>query len=190
MPWKASTVMEERLRFVGRLLDGESMSDVCWEFGISRKTGYKIYSRYREHGLFALTDRSRRPVRYANQLPQQVESLIVTLRNRRYRLSITSTQVLPGRRTGTRDATALAERLPRYVTSKAGFEPAFPMVRSIRNLHQRSLSRQMRQSKIAKLVLSRRSQRRAAIANPSWFALRSVSGSRLVPSSRPRASDA
>jgi transposase len=58
MPWKASTVMEERLRFVGRLLDGESMSDVCREFGISRKTGYKIYSRYREHGLFALTDRS------------------------------------------------------------------------------------------------------------------------------------
>src|SRR5215475_5163566 len=50
------------------------------EFGISRKTGYKIYSRYREHGLFALTDRSRRPVRYANQLPQQVESLIVNLK--------------------------------------------------------------------------------------------------------------
>ena len=37
------------------------------EFGISRKTGYKIYSRYREHGLFALSDGSRRPVRYANQ---------------------------------------------------------------------------------------------------------------------------
>jgi transposase len=58
MPRKASSVMEERLRFVGRLLDGESMSDVCREFGISRKTGYKIYSRYREHGLFALTDRT------------------------------------------------------------------------------------------------------------------------------------
>src|SRR5215475_14634852 len=80
MPWKAGSVMEERLRFVGRLLDGESMSDVCREFGISRKTGYKIYSRYREHGLVALTDRSRRPVRYANQLPQQVESLIVNLK--------------------------------------------------------------------------------------------------------------
>ena len=80
MPWKASSVMDERLRFVNRLIDGESMSDVCREFGISRKTGYKIYSRYREHGLFALTDRSRRPVRYANQLPQQVESLIVTLK--------------------------------------------------------------------------------------------------------------
>src|SRR5262252_4857258 len=104
---------------------------------------------------------------------------------------MTSTQVLPGRRTGTRDATALAGPLPRYVTSKAGFEPAFPMARSIRNLHhQRSLSREMRQSKIEKQILSRRSQRRAAIANPSWFALPSVSGLRLVPSDRPRASGA
>ena len=72
--------MEERLRFVARLLDGESMTEVCREFGISRKTGYKIFDRYKEHGLAALTDRSRRPVRYANQLPVQVETLIVRLK--------------------------------------------------------------------------------------------------------------
>ncbi|MEA2903082.1 MAG: hypothetical protein QOI12_469 [Alphaproteobacteria bacterium] len=80
MPWKASSVMEERLRFVARLLDGEAMTDMCREFGISRKTGYKIFDRYREHGLEALSDRSRRPVRYANQLPQPIESLIVRLK--------------------------------------------------------------------------------------------------------------
>ncbi|MGA8292960.1 MAG: helix-turn-helix domain-containing protein, partial [Rhodoplanes sp.] len=80
MPWTASSVMEERLRFVARLLDGESMTEVCREFGISRKTGYKIFDRYKEHGLAALTDRSRRPVRYANQLPVQVETLIVRLK--------------------------------------------------------------------------------------------------------------
>jgi len=51
MPWKASSVMEERLRFVARLLDGEAMTDVCREFGVSRKTGYKILDRYRAHGL-------------------------------------------------------------------------------------------------------------------------------------------
>ena len=72
--------MDERLRFVARLLDGEAMTDVCREFGISRKTGYKIFDRYREHGLEALTDRSRRPIRYANQLPGQVEGLIVSLK--------------------------------------------------------------------------------------------------------------
>ena len=80
MPWKASSVMEERLRFVARLLDGEAMTDVCREFGISRKTGYKIFDRYKEHGLEALSDRSRRPVRYANQLPQPIASLIVRLK--------------------------------------------------------------------------------------------------------------
>jgi transposase InsO family protein len=53
------------------------MAEVCRSFGISRKTGYKIFSRYREHGLEALSDRSRRPVRYANQLPPPIESLIV-----------------------------------------------------------------------------------------------------------------
>ena len=70
--------MDERLRFVARLLDGESMSDVCREFGISRKTGYKIFQRYKESGSEALNDRCRRPVRYANQLPSQIEGLILT----------------------------------------------------------------------------------------------------------------
>jgi len=70
--------MEERLRFVARLLDGEGMSEVCRSFGISRKTGYKIFNRYKDDGLEALTDRSRRPVRYANQLPDQIERMIVT----------------------------------------------------------------------------------------------------------------
>ena len=35
MPWKECSVMDERLRFVGRLLDGEAMTEVCREFGIS-----------------------------------------------------------------------------------------------------------------------------------------------------------
>jgi transposase InsO family protein len=80
MPWKECSVVDERLRFVAQLLDGEAMSEVCRAFGISRKTGYKIFNRYKDHGLEALTDRSRRPVRYANQLPPQVEGLILTLK--------------------------------------------------------------------------------------------------------------
>ena len=46
MPWKECHVVEERLRFIARLLDGEKMAGLCREFGISRKTGYKIYDRY------------------------------------------------------------------------------------------------------------------------------------------------
>jgi hypothetical protein len=37
--------MEEGLRFVARLLEGEGMSEVCRAFEISRKTGYKIFNR-------------------------------------------------------------------------------------------------------------------------------------------------
>ena len=85
MPWKESSVMEERLQFVARLLEGEGMSDVCRSFGISRKTGYKIYNRYKQFGLEALCDRSRRPVRYANQLPFQTEQMIVRLKREKPR---------------------------------------------------------------------------------------------------------
>jgi transposase InsO family protein len=69
--------MDERIRFVIRLKDGESMAALCREFGISRKTGYKIVGRYEECGLEGLTDRARHPHRYANQLPEQVEAAIV-----------------------------------------------------------------------------------------------------------------
>jgi len=72
--------VEERLRFVARRLDGEKMAGLCREFGISRKTGYKIFNRYKDSGLEGLTDRSRRPYRHANQLPFQIEKLIVKLK--------------------------------------------------------------------------------------------------------------
>jgi hypothetical protein len=32
MPWKDCPVMEERLRFVARLLEGETITDLCREF--------------------------------------------------------------------------------------------------------------------------------------------------------------
>ena len=75
--------MDERLRFVARLLDGEKMAAVCREFDISRKTGYKLFNRYKDSGLEGLTDRSRRPQRQANQLPFQIEKLIVQVKQER-----------------------------------------------------------------------------------------------------------
>jgi len=42
--------MDERLRFVARLLEGEKMAPLCAAFGISRKTGYKIFKRYKDCG--------------------------------------------------------------------------------------------------------------------------------------------
>ncbi len=72
--------MDERLRFVARLLEGEKMAPLCAEFGISRKTGYKIFDRYKDCGLSGFTDRSRRPYRQANRLPAPIEATIVRLK--------------------------------------------------------------------------------------------------------------
>ncbi len=83
MPWKECCKVDERLRFVARLLDGEKMAALCREFDISRKTGYKIFNRYKDCGLDGLTDRSRRPYRQANRLPVQIETLIVRLKKER-----------------------------------------------------------------------------------------------------------
>jgi hypothetical protein len=72
--------MDERMRFVIRLKDGESMAALCREFEISRKTGCKIYERYEQCGVEGLSDRTGRPFRYANELPQQVEAAIAARR--------------------------------------------------------------------------------------------------------------
>ena len=77
MPWKECNTVEERLRFIARLLEGEKMSPLCREFGISRVTGYKIFNRHKDCGLDGLNDRSRRPYRQANKLPFQVERTIL-----------------------------------------------------------------------------------------------------------------
>ena len=80
MPWRECKAMDERLKFVARLLNGEKMAVVCREFGICRPTGYKIFNRYKDHGLVGLEDRSRRPCRHPNKLPFQIERGILQIK--------------------------------------------------------------------------------------------------------------
>ena len=80
MPWKECNRMDERLRFVARLLDGEKMTVACREFGISRKTGYKIFNRYKEFGIRGLEDRSKCSYRHPNKLPFQIEKAILRIK--------------------------------------------------------------------------------------------------------------
>jgi len=80
MPWKESNHMDERIKFVGRILDGAKMATLCREFGISRKTGCKIFERYQDCGVEGLCDRSRRPYRQDNQLAYQVERTFIALK--------------------------------------------------------------------------------------------------------------
>ena len=80
MPWNECKPMDERLRFVARLLEGEKMAPLCREFGISRVTGYKIFERSKACGLDGLYDRSKAPYRQANKLPFQVERTILGIK--------------------------------------------------------------------------------------------------------------
>lgn len=83
MPWKRSVIMDEKMKFIGRLLEGEKMAKVCRDFGISRKTGYKFWNRYLKVGLHGLKEHSRKPLRYANQLPMQLEKAILGIKKKK-----------------------------------------------------------------------------------------------------------
>lgn len=80
MPWKECSKMDERMKFIVRKLDGEKMSELCDEFGISRVTGYKIWNRYQDVGLKGLYDRKRAPKRSPTRLPIQIETLILKIK--------------------------------------------------------------------------------------------------------------
>jgi len=80
MPWKETGVMDERMKFIGRLLSGEKMALLCREFGVSRVTGYKIWNRYKDNGSVALQNKSRAPHSHPNQTPFEVEQVIVRLK--------------------------------------------------------------------------------------------------------------
>ena len=77
MPWKETVKMNERMKFVLRLEDGEKMSDLCREYEISRKTGYKFYKRFKDEGLSGLNDLRKGPRNPANRTPELIEKLII-----------------------------------------------------------------------------------------------------------------
>jgi transposase InsO family protein len=83
MPWKESCLVCERKRFVDRLERGERMTDLCREFGISRKTGYKIVARYKAKKERGLLDESRAPHRIPHRTAREIEERILELRRER-----------------------------------------------------------------------------------------------------------
>lgn len=80
MPWAECDQMTERMEFVVRRSRGERMSDLCREYGISRKTGYKIWSRFKAEGVSGLNDRTRAPARKMHKLPEAVAEAILALK--------------------------------------------------------------------------------------------------------------
>jgi transposase len=68
MPWTQTDVVSERQKFVKLVLKGQvTMTQACQQFGISRKTGYKIMARHAELGMAGLADGSRAPKTSSHQ---------------------------------------------------------------------------------------------------------------------------
>ena len=81
MPWREVCYMEERTRFIAAVLDEqESMTQLCEEYGISRKTGYKWLHRFVEDGPGGLAERSHAPREVPWAITQQQVQVIVGLR--------------------------------------------------------------------------------------------------------------
>lgn len=71
MPWKDPGIMNQRTEFVLRTYDPEVVfQELCEEYGISAKTGYKWKRRFEEEGREGLRDRSRRPRHHPEQLSE------------------------------------------------------------------------------------------------------------------------
>jgi transposase InsO family protein len=76
-------VRDQRVEFVVRVSRGESISELCREFGISRPTGHLWVRRFRELGVAGVEERSRRPVSSPRQTASKIEARIVELRQQR-----------------------------------------------------------------------------------------------------------
>jgi transposase InsO family protein len=74
MPWTETNVVDRRTEFVLRALqNAERFGELCLDFGISRKTGYKWKERFLADGLAGLGDQSRRP----NQSPSEIGETMI-----------------------------------------------------------------------------------------------------------------
>ena len=82
MPWKELNVIEQRTEFVLRALKTENFRQLCREFGIAAKTGYKWKQRFLERGINGMEERSRRPKSSPAGLEEGVVCDIVRLKEK------------------------------------------------------------------------------------------------------------
>jgi len=83
MPWKVETMINKRTEFALRSLQpGVNFSELCAEYGISRKTGYKWKERFEADGAAGMLDLSRRPQASPSQLGEEQLCRIARIRER------------------------------------------------------------------------------------------------------------
>src|SRR5688572_6007441 len=81
MPWTKTEPMNERVKFIAEWLrHEESVTALCRDAGISRKTGYKWIDRYEQGGVAALAERSRVSRSHPHAVPAEIVEAILALR--------------------------------------------------------------------------------------------------------------
>src|SRR5262249_24165183 len=80
MPWKKVEPVNQRKEFAMRAIEASNFRELCQEYRISPKTGYKWRQRFLEHGLAGMNELSRRPKSRADELKEGVVCEIVKLR--------------------------------------------------------------------------------------------------------------
>jgi len=81
MPWKETNKVDQRIEFVNlSLKEIMTHTELCREFGITRKTGYKWLRRFENGGYPALVDMSRKPRSHAQQLTEEEIITIIKLK--------------------------------------------------------------------------------------------------------------
>ena len=83
MSWRGVTVMDQRVRFISEYLNGYfSLAEICRQFEVSRKTGYKWIGRYKAFGAEGLADQSRRPHNCPHQTNDDIIKGIIEVRRK------------------------------------------------------------------------------------------------------------
>ena len=75
--------MSSRLEFVTlAMAQGANIRALCRSFGISPQTGYTLLSRFKEHGIEGLKERSRRPLSSPQRSDMELENQVLELHDK------------------------------------------------------------------------------------------------------------
>jgi transposase InsO family protein len=84
MPWKETTIMEQKIEFICEWRTGKyTITELCKQFKISRPTAYKIIARFEEKGYDGLRELSRKPrAAHPNQTDEKIVNSILNLKEK------------------------------------------------------------------------------------------------------------
>jgi transposase-like protein len=83
MPWRNTTIMDEKYFFINEYLAHKhTTTELCKQFGISQTLGYKCIKRFSQTGFTGLNELSRKPISSPTKTPARIAKDIIALRRK------------------------------------------------------------------------------------------------------------